>query len=1472
MKTKSLHVLAAVMASACVSMAQAVPGTPEENGLNPKGPTVFLNLPSVHNNENSESLGIAVSGTGNVIVGWEDDGDGITDMESVWTILDPIGGYVTPETDQTSLLPDYTGQVVRNRFLSYFRADGTATSGRTSWGPKIKADPWGNNVGMGATSFELGVDVEAFAEIQNDAGGGGDFPSVQLLTGTGSPLGIVSGVSDANAETAGDIRIGDWDFLKTGNIVIVGESRQNDDLTEKFGGAAPLRHAAYRVVTPAGVEVKAYSLVSEFTEKVEMWHGVGVTANGFAVRFAQNGAGTVRLFDNAGNPTSTNINLAEATGYALAGAGGRGDSVGFHGNGKDAYVVATSGTDANGPQVWVTVINANGTIRYSKPAITDVVLTNPGRLDAAIDASGRVVVAFTDAGFTGQHIVLGRVLKADGSPESGTFWVSELESPETFASYSAENPRVAWRDGLVAFTWLSKNSPEVSLVSGEVVQVVAVRLFGTFRPGSAEGVGLTRIVKDTPLIIPAGNALGNWEPNASVIGTSTFLIEGNTFTVEDGVTSDSMQRYVVAIQPAAGGTMRLGDAFHGDDGKPFQGQINYSRQNGNPGRVAGDKRPGAKNFVVGGEASPHLVEQFQSDGRWTLGFDRLGDGRYGTVQAYSLDTTTLAQTPLHKALDSANGRLTEGAAPGNQIGRFGGDLAFLDNGNYVAMVQDNSRVRNPDGNASVATIFAPDGTVVTESFKIANGDIWCNLAAYKGGFAVRAGGVIYFFDNAGVATGTADQSTSGAAFDRGRGDGTRLFGHINSPYVYLAGKLTTGAIVQVAAWDSRDKSFVAVSDVSEASFAGNADRVNGAVDALNRLTVSWVSLPAGYIKQQVAARVFQLDGVAKTFKPLTPSFLAFINASNGDTIRSVGMTVAMTTKQIMIAAKGEINRDNKPDEGANTPNEVNFYTVLSHPVPAEDPTPIATSKQTKPALAQDSGVAPLGGTVYVNPPNSTLNNDNSEALGVAVLSNGNVVVSWEDDGDDLGDQEAVWTIFSPSGVSLTPLTTITTIDPNFAGQSIQSRFLSYFRTDGSAISGRTSWGPKIKGNLFGAGFGMGATSFDLGLEIPEFAAINNNAAGENAGDFPAVQLLSNDGAAKGIVSGLSDDYAERDGDVRIGDWDYLSNGNLVIVGESRQRDDLVNLYGGAGPANHGLVAIVKPDGTEVKPIQLLSSAPVKVEIWHGTAVTANGFAVRYAAEGRAKLRLFTNAGDPVGAELDAATVTGSEISAGGGRGEGVGFHGNGKDAYVLATAGAGEIWVAVLNADGTKRWAHTLSGDTGLPHGAVGRVDAAIDASGRVAVVYTDTAATAAVGGTASLTLGRLFDATGAPIGGVFQVSETELPTAEVLATSNARVDWRGNTLSVIWLSKNQLADNPDAKQVIAMRTFNVPGGVVVVTPTVSVASNGDGSLNITFTGTLQESSTVNGSYSAVAGAVSPLKVTPGAGSGAKFYRATAGQ
>jgi len=932
---RNLPFLAAALVAA-QAFGQALPGKPEDNGVNPVGETVYVNPSDTINNSKTESLGVAIGRNGNVIVGWEDDGDALSDLGAVWTLFDRDSKPITPETTITSVDPAFAGQTLTSRFLSYFRKDGSAVSGRTGWGPKIKSNLFGDGLGMGSTSFDLGLEVVEFAGYQD----AGDWPAVQLLTDAGTPVGIVNGVPVDYGARAGNIRIGDWDFLSTGNVVVVGESRQGDDLVSVYKGGAAANHVIVRVVDKTGKEIKATQLASATATKAEMWHGAGVTKGGFAVRFSDNGPGRVRLFDNAGTPVSTNIDLAAVSGNPIAGAGGRGDGVGFHGNGNDAYASVAIGKDSDGKsQVWLTVLNANGTLRWSRSVADDLNLLAPGRCDVGIDSLGRVAVVFDDASGTGgsAKLVMARVFDATGKPLGKTFHVSEKELPVA-DTLEARNPRVAFRNDSIAVVWESLNSGEPDK------RVVAMRQFVIpVRPGSIESAGLKRIVADTPVIVPEGNSLGNWEPFATVVGTSTFLIEGNTFA--DG--SSSEQRYVVAMQPAAGGTMKLGEAFFNDAGVPFKGAINASRQNGNPGRVAGDPRPGAVNFITGAEASPHVVDGFNSDNRFTGGFDRLGDGRYGTVQTFKLDPATLAQTALSKAQDSANGRRTSGAAPGNQITRFGGDVAALSDGNFVSVVEDRSNQIRTDGNCATATLFSPDGKVVKEAFKVADGDLWANVAAFKGGFAVRVAGKLYFYNNAGELQGEpVAQTTSGENFDGGRGDGTRLGGHINQPWVFLVGRVVGSTAVRVAIWDARTRTLATVADVSEGGFRADADRAVVGADGLGRFTVAWVSKPDGYEAQQVAARVFEMDEATKTVKPLTPSFLPFVNASPVGGIRSVGMSVAMTTKQILVAAKGEINLQNQPEQGANSTKEINFYTVISHPAPKDDTTPAAGGSST----------------------------------------------------------------------------------------------------------------------------------------------------------------------------------------------------------------------------------------------------------------------------------------------------------------------------------------------------------------------------------------------------------------------------------------------------------------------------------------------------------------------------------------------
>lgn len=459
-------------ATALNVLAQDLPVTAEEAGLVPLSDTVYVNPLSTINNGSVESLGVDITSAEGVVVGWEDDGDGLIDLESVWTLYDINGNNITPETTITSTQDSNT---LTSNFLSYFRADGSAVPGNTSWGPKIKANKFGDGFGMGATSFSLGLEIEELADINLDAGGGGDFPGVQLLNNDGTPIITLSGMSEEAAEPAGDVRIGDWDYLSNGNIVIAGESRQDDDLVIEYGGSTANRHAVYRVLAQDGTVVKEVSLVSESPEdRVEMWHGAAVTANGFALRFSANGRQTVRLFDNNGEPTTGNIDIATLTGDEFTSGGGRGDGAGFDGNGIDAYALVNTADVGGNSATFLTVLNADGTLRYTREATDDFEFSNSDRVDVAIAATGEAFVVFADNDVTtlAFRVVQARGFDAEGEPLTPTFYVSELAEETTLEGIieGSRRPRVAVRGNKGAIIWESSNTEDP-------VRVVALRTF-----------------------------------------------------------------------------------------------------------------------------------------------------------------------------------------------------------------------------------------------------------------------------------------------------------------------------------------------------------------------------------------------------------------------------------------------------------------------------------------------------------------------------------------------------------------------------------------------------------------------------------------------------------------------------------------------------------------------------------------------------------------------------------------------------------------------------------------------------------------------------------------------------------------------------------------------------------------------------------------------------------------------------------
>jgi hypothetical protein len=503
-------------------------------------------------------------------------------------------------------------------------------------------------------------------------------------------------------------------------------------------------------------------------------------------------------------------------------------------------------------------------------------------------------------------------------------------------------------------------------------------------PGGAASVGLTNIVPDMacwfdavhnyvtngfinlanePIIngVPTAT-LGNWEPYISALGDSTFLIEFNTFA-NDG--SLANQNNVVAKQPAAGGAPKLGYCFYADDGTPFAGPINLSRQNGNPGRVAGDLRYGATKFITECEVSLGQLAPFQTVARWGNNNIYTGSDRYAAEQIFTLNPVTLAQTPVTNAWDYVYGPYVGSMGANNnapQCSRTGGRANFLDNGDIVVMIDDKTGIVDPaNGEVTTFSIIHPDGTIVKGPTEAKAQDMFDNMCAVKGGFVIRVHNSLLFYNNSGTLTFSNDVNVSssmnfgGSSDANGRGDDVRTGGDIRSYYVFVAGGVGNGTFpgagqVGVAAWDTRTGQFAGSSIVSDGDPAVEGrDRATVAVDALNRVCVAYGYAPdTSVFGYQVAARVAQFDGA--NFNWFSHSFYPFVNHDQNPT-NVVGFLtenpyVAMNTRQICIAAKGTINNANNVTVGPNTPSETTLYAVISHPAPVAAPQP--TVSITKP--------------------------------------------------------------------------------------------------------------------------------------------------------------------------------------------------------------------------------------------------------------------------------------------------------------------------------------------------------------------------------------------------------------------------------------------------------------------------------------------------------------------------------------------
>jgi outer membrane protein assembly factor BamB len=110
------------------------------------------------------------------------------------------------------------------------------------------------------------------------------------------------------------------------------------------------------------------------------------------------------------------------------------------------------------------------------------------------------------------------------------------------------------------------------------------------------------------------------------------------------------------------------------------------------------------------------------------------------------------------------------------------------------------------------------------------------------------------------------------------------------------------------------------------------------------------------------------------------------------------------------------------------------------------------------------------------------------------------------------------------------------------------------------------------------------------------------------------------------------------------------------------------------------------------------------------------------------------------------------------------------------------LHISVLNANGTLRWSRSVAdaGEENPP--ATDRVDAAIAPDGRVIVVFDANNQYPDFPGTGRVILGRMFSATGVPVGPIFRVSEKagEFPPDAVGLSRHPRVTWRDDVIAVV--------------------------------------------------------------------------------------------
>lgn len=466
-----------------------------------------------------------------------------------------------------------------------------------------------------------------------------------------------------------------------------------------------------------------------------------------------------------------------------------------------------------------------------------------------------------------------------------------------------------------------------------LVSLTAIPVFAQIPHANPAAAGVDVLVAERVMFNNGVVNQGNWEPYTSAMGDGTLLFAANTEGLaQDGVTvEEGTERIAVAFFNPDGSVQEVPGFYSSvSPAVPWNSNNDSVRMNGNPPRIAGDKRVGMTKYLIGNECTPwSFPEVFPV---WGAGFN------YTTTIACCqlLNKTAGGPAPIGPVIDPVYGTATTGEQLDHQ--RYGGEIRGLSNGNFVSVVEDRQMIYSSSNRAPVVSIISGDtGQVIGTPFNanVFNPDnsteIWGGLAAFDGGFAVKpemssdSDYRIFFFSNTGtplgswqavfrtdpnspLPDGTQEYTTSVA--DTGRGDGFRIDSDIRSKYIYYAGRGISSPTgegsrgVYVTKIDAQTFKTVKEAYVNEglSTALGGPDRTNVCVDENGNVFVCWADA-SNTGSRQIAGRFFDAD-----LNPLTDAFLCFTSSESGqgEIVKNLSMqapSAAMINGRVLVTTR-----------------------------------------------------------------------------------------------------------------------------------------------------------------------------------------------------------------------------------------------------------------------------------------------------------------------------------------------------------------------------------------------------------------------------------------------------------------------------------------------------------------------------------------------------------------------------------------